>query len=74
LLKLIFSDVLGQLDIDYISIALINKERKLFFLSSNPSVEQHLIEMELWEYNFIYQEGFIDQNELKLWSEPLVAS
>lgn len=74
ILRRIFSDVLGQLDIDYISIALINKEKELFFLSSNPSIEHNLIEKELWEFDSIYQEQFIDQNELKLWSElPPVA-
>lgn len=31
ILRRIFSDVLGQLEIDYISIALINKENELFF-------------------------------------------
>lgn len=68
-LRRIFSDVLGQLDISYISIALLNKENEIFFLSSNPSIEQNLIEKELWEYHTIYQDQFIIQNELKLWSE-----
>ena len=51
------------------SLTLINNERELFFLSSNPSIEQNLIEKELWEYDSIYQDPFIYQNELKLWSE-----
>ena len=48
-LRRIFSDVLGQLGIDYISIALINERGEIFFLSSNPSIEQNLIEKELRE-------------------------
>ncbi|RUQ81508.1 flagellar biosynthesis protein FlgJ [Legionella septentrionalis] len=68
-LRRIFSDVLGQLGIDYISIALINERGEIFFLSSNPSIEQNLIEKELWECDGIYQEDFINQNEHKLWSE-----
>lgn len=68
-LRRIFSDVLGQLEIDYISIALINKESELFFLSSNPSVEQNLIEKELWRDDCIYQEQFAYQNKHKLWNE-----
>lgn len=68
-LRRIFSDVLGHLDISYISITLINKEREVFFLSSSPSIEQNLIEKKLWEYDSIYEDNFIEQDEHKLWSE-----
>lgn len=68
-LRRIFSDVLGQLDIEYISISLINKEEEVFFLSSRPSIEHNLIEKELWEYDSIYQKQFLDQTALKLWSK-----
>lgn len=69
ILRRIFSDVLGQLGIDYVSIALINGRGEIFFLSSHPSIEQNLIEKELWEYDYAYHSHFIYQNELKLWSE-----
>lgn len=69
ILRRIFSDVLGQMEIDFLSIALINKENELFILSSNPSSELNVIEKGLWKYDNIYNVGFIYQNESKLWSE-----
>jgi hypothetical protein len=69
ILRRIFSDVLGQLDVDYISIALINQAGELFFLSSNPSIEQNLIEKKLWTHDPVNQNEFIYQNALKQWSE-----
>jgi hypothetical protein len=47
-LRLIFNDVLGHLELDYLSFALINPEQELLFLSSQPSIEQNLIEQNLW--------------------------
>ncbi|MBY0542723.1 MAG: hypothetical protein K2P75_04925 [Sphingobacteriaceae bacterium] len=69
ILQRIFTDVLGQLDIAYISIALINGNREIFFLSSKPSIEQNLIAKGLWEYDGAYQINFIHQKQPKLWSE-----
>lgn len=68
-LRKLFSNVLGQQETDYFSIALINKTGVMFFLSSTPSIEQNLIEKGLWQYDGSYQPEFIYQNEAKLWSE-----
>lgn len=68
-LNRIFSDVLGQLETDYISIALINQTAQIFFLSSKPSIEQNLIEKGLWQFDGSYQPSFIYQEQPKLWSE-----
>ena len=68
-LRRIFSDVLGQLEIDYISIGLVNEAGEIFFLSSSPSIEKNLIEKDLWGYDYIYQPHFVYQSELTLWSE-----
>lgn len=68
-LKRIFSDVLGQIETDYISIALINQKAQIFFLSSKPSLEQNLIEKGLWQFDGSYQPSFIYQEQPKLWSE-----
>lgn len=68
-LRRIFLDVLGQLETDYISIALINQVSQIFFLSSKPSIEQNLIEKDLWQYDGIYQTHFIYQDQPKLWTE-----
>lgn len=65
----LFSDVLGQLEIDYISMAFINSSKQIFFLSSAPSIEQNLIETGLWKYEGIYQPDFIYQDKAKLWTE-----
>lgn len=68
-LNRIFSDVLGHLETDYISIALINQTAQIFFLSSKPSIEQNLIEKELWQFDGSYQPSFIYQEQPRLWSE-----
>ncbi|STX28455.1 putative FlgJ-like protein [Legionella beliardensis] len=71
ILRRLFSNVLGQLETDYISIALINQNGQLFFLSSKPSIEQNLIEKGLWQYDGSYQADFIYQELPKLWAELL---
>ncbi len=68
-MRKVFSDVLGQVETDYISIALINQTGQIFFLSSNPSIEQNLIEKNLWLFDGCYQSSFFNQDMHKLWSE-----
>ena len=68
-LRYIFSDVLGQAETDYLSIALINIHNELFFISSTPSIEQSLIEKNLWQYDNSYQTSFVAHNKPGLWSE-----
>ena len=67
--KRIFSNVLGQMEVDFISIAFINKFGTIFFLSSCPSIEQNLIERKIWQYDDSYSNEFIYQNTAKMWSE-----
>ncbi|MDF1756939.1 MAG: flagellar biosynthesis protein FlgJ [Legionellaceae bacterium] len=66
-LRYIFSNVLGQVETDYLSIALIDKGGRLFFLSSNPSIEQNLIEKELWQFDGCFQPEFIYKDEMSSW-------
>ncbi|HAT8656775.1 TPA: flagellar biosynthesis protein FlgJ [Legionella pneumophila] len=68
-MRKVFSDVLGQVETDYASIALINQSGQIFFMSSNPAIEQNLIENNLWLFEGCYQPGFISQDQPKLWSE-----
>ncbi|HHW4705076.1 TPA: flagellar biosynthesis protein FlgJ [Legionella pneumophila] len=68
-MRKVFSDVLGQIETDYISIALINSKGQIFFISSKPSIEQNLIEKNLWHFDGSYQTNFIYQDEPKLWAE-----
>ncbi|MCE3044174.1 flagellar biosynthesis protein FlgJ [Legionella sp. 16cNR16C] len=68
-MRQVFSNVLGQLETDYISIALINRSGQIFFFSSKPSIEQNLIEKQLWLFDGCYQPSFVTQDEPKLWSE-----
>jgi len=46
-LRRIFSNILGQLETDYVAIALINSTNQLLLFSSNPSTERNIIEKEL---------------------------
>ena len=48
-LRNIFHDVLGHLELDYLSMALINSKHELIFFSSCPSLELNLIELDLWQ-------------------------
>ncbi|HFL2713462.1 TPA: flagellar biosynthesis protein FlgJ [Legionella pneumophila] len=68
-IRKVFSDVLGQLETDYASIALINQTGQIFFLSSNPAIEQNLIEKNLWRFDGCNQPSFFSQDQPKLWSE-----
>ncbi|HCJ1139183.1 flagellar biosynthesis protein FlgJ [Legionella pneumophila] len=68
-MRKVFSDVLGQVETDYASIALINQAGQIFFMSSNPAIEQNLIEKSLWLFDGCYQPEFISQDQPKLWSE-----
>jgi hypothetical protein len=68
-LRKMFSNVLGLIETDYLSIALINEADQLFFLSSKPSIEQNLIEKELWQYDGSYLPDFIYQEQPSLWTD-----
>ncbi len=68
-IRKVFSDVLGQLETDYASIALINQSGQIFFMSSNPAIEQNLIEKSLWLFDGCYQSTFFSQDQPMLWSE-----
>lgn len=65
-LRLIFNDVLGHLEVDYISIALLNEKNQLCFFSSRPSIEQNLIAHDLWTHDPCYQ--FKDEQVI-IWNE-----
>lgn len=66
-LRLIFQDVLGHFEIDYISITLLNEDKELLFLSSRPAIEQNLIAHHLWENDPCLQENFFKQSSKYLW-------
>ncbi|MFA6302204.1 MAG: flagellar biosynthesis protein FlgJ [Legionella sp.] len=68
-LRRIFSNVLGQLEMDYVSIGLIDKAGQLFFLSSKPSIEQNLIEKNLLGYDGCFQPDFVYQDKPSTWTD-----
>lgn len=65
----VFSNILGQVETDYISIALISPLGQIFFLSSKPSIEHNLIIKKLWQFDGNYQPDFVFQDKPKLWNE-----
>lgn len=67
-LRYIFSNVLGQVETDYLSIALIDEDGRLFFFSSHPSIEQNLIEKGLWQHDGAFHPSFIYQDEMMAWN------
>ena len=65
----VFHDVLGHFEIDHISIALINAQNELFFLSSKKSIELNLIKNNLWQTDPIFQTYFFEANQINLWTD-----
>ncbi|MFA6301663.1 MAG: flagellar biosynthesis protein FlgJ [Legionella sp.] len=68
-LRRIFSDVLGQLETDYVSIGLIDRTGQLILLSSKPSIEQNLIDKNLLEHDGSFQSAFVFQDKPSLWTD-----
>lgn len=68
-LRLIFNDVLGHLEVDYISIALLNPKQELLYLSSQPSIEQNLIEHGLWNKDPCLHALHLNLNEVHIWND-----
>ncbi|PJE14686.1 MAG: flagellar biosynthesis protein FlgJ [Legionella sp.] len=66
-LKRVFSDVIGLLEIDYLSIALITRKNELLFFSSSPGIESNLIEHNLWQLDKSYHEEFIQSAQAQWW-------
>lgn len=65
-LRLIFNDVIGHLEVDYLSIALLNKKNELCFVSSMPSIEQNLIAHDLWQQD---QACLFNNHDILIWPD-----
>lgn len=68
-LRYLFSNVLGQVETDYLSIAFIDEKDQLAFFSSHPSIEQNLIEKNLWQHDGAFNPYFIEKDKLTSWSD-----
>ena len=68
-LRIIFNDVLGHLELDYLSMALLNPSRELLFFSSQPSIEQNLIEHQLWPFDPCIQSAHLKPEQEFIWHE-----
>lgn len=68
-LRFIFNDVLGHLELDYLSMALLNPKHELIFFSSQPSIEQNLIEHELWQNDPCIQSADLATQAPLIWHE-----
>lgn len=68
-LRRIFSNVLGQLETDYLSIAVLDKLGQLILFSSKPSIEQNLIDKGLLKYDACFQARFFYQDKPSLWTD-----
>lgn len=63
----IFGDVLGLLEVDYLSITLITPQHELLFLSSHPAIECNLIEHGLWQHEPCLDDTFLHGNSYQYW-------
>jgi hypothetical protein len=67
-LRLIFNDVLGHLEIDYISMALLDDKNQLILFSSMPSIEQNLLLKDFWQQDLCLQKAFFNQDSVMIWN------
>ena len=63
----IFRDVLGHLELDYISINILTPKHELLMLSSRPAIEQNLIDKYVWQDDMTYSLKFIENNTPQTW-------
>ena len=68
-LRNIFHDVLGHLELDYVSMVLIGSSQELIFFSSLPSIELNLIELDLWRQDPILLLRDIGHEKFVAWDE-----
>lgn len=59
----IFRDVIGQFEVDYISIALLTPKAELLFFSSRPSVDWNIIDRNSWVSDFRFQYDFFHSEQ-----------
>ncbi len=67
----IFRDVIGQFEIDYISIALLTPNTELLFFSSRPSVDWNIIERDQWLSDSRFKYDFIHNGQPEVWNDNL---
>ncbi len=65
----VFRDVIGINEIDHISIACINMNDEVIFISHTPSIEYNLITSGLWVYDMAYHFDFYKNNNNQYWDQ-----
>ena len=67
LLSKIFTDVLGQLETDYLCITLLTDKNELLLFSSSSGDEWALIEEGRWQHKKRFQTAFLFQEQIQIW-------
>lgn len=67
-IRKVFYDVLGQLEIDYLCIALLTIKNELLFFSSSPSIEQNMLKHHACLFDSRFQYDFFKQEQVQFWS------
>ena len=65
----VFRDVVGYVNLDHISIAYINLDNDVIFLSHTPSLEYNLIHSGLWAYDLSYCAQFYHNHQSMYWEQ-----
>lgn len=63
----VFRDIIGHCEVNHLSIALINDQNEIIFLSYTPSMEYNLIQSGLWAYDGTYHPDFYKASSCKHW-------
>lgn len=65
----VFSHIIGLYELAHLSIACINKNNEVLFLSHTPAIEYHLITSYLWHADQLHDPLFYKGNQSRLWNE-----
>jgi hypothetical protein len=68
-LRNIFHDVLGHLELDFLSMALISPDKEICFFSSCPALELNLIEQNLWKLDPMLNQAYENLEKVLIWEE-----
>lgn len=66
-LRRLFHDALGHLEVDYMAVALLNADNQMLFLSSKPGIECNLINYNLWHLDACLAADFFLAGKAQLW-------
>ena len=63
----LFMDVIGQFEVDYMTIGVLTRKNELLFFSSSPSKDWCSIEKGIWPFKMQTNQDFFLEERMQLW-------